>query len=59
MLICIERKLHSNICFHVHGIYLAYTNEMGMLVPLGKGTRNPGLREERNLDYTVFLLGQI
>lgn len=32
---------------------------MGMLVCLGKGTRSPGLGKERNLDYTVFLLGHI
>lgn len=44
---CVEAD-HTHTCLHTHGMFLEYTKDMGILVPLGP--RSPGLGRERNLD---------
>lgn len=47
---------HSHIHFHMHGIFIEYTNEMGKLVSLGAQVWGWGREETRILLYFFFII---
>ena len=47
---------HSHIHFHMHGILVEYTNEMGKLVSLGAQVWGWGREETRILLYFFFII---